>query len=267
MRIYYRALLVFVMEFMVGCASGQLIISGTMPGSVPFYEYDIDTTSIQGDSVFVTVSQFYHQVLTHKEDQIFYRSQIIFHGHSCQWYSNGIKKSEGSFQYDHQNNDWKYWDDSGNLISAGLYFKDKIFVRYSEPQFENGVLKGSLFAYDSLCRVMPKHAFTHRQLYRFVDEAPRFADDENKMLEFIAEKFNYPVEQEGIQTVFYISFIVEADGEVTNVSIYQPNYGKCSPADKEMIRVFESMPNWIPGQCHGFNVPVLLMFPVRIDLK
>jgi hypothetical protein len=130
--------------------------------------------------------------------------QVIIHEHSCQCYSSGVKKCEGSFTYGRQNNDWNYWNDLGDSQSAALYFSCKTFAELGEIEYENGFIKVSLLAKDGRCRIITNYTFINRHFYKFVEEAPKFVGGESEMLKFINENFHNPVEQERIQTTFYI---------------------------------------------------------------
>ena len=116
-----------LLTLLISCFSqtnifGQLIISGstsieTIRDKVQF---QVDTLSQSGDSIFVIVSKFEKEILTYKEEQIFVQSKVrehrvVFNGLSEQWYPNGMKKSEGKLKNGEKVGLWKYWDKRGNL--------------------------------------------------------------------------------------------------------------------------------------------------------
>jgi periplasmic protein TonB len=59
----------------------------------------------------------------------------------------------------------------------------------------------------------------------------------------------------------YVSFVVERDGSVSNVSILK---GLESVIDKEAIRLIKSMPKWEPGRNSDVPVRVRLNLPIKI---
>ena len=63
---------------------------------------------------------------------------------------------------------------------------------------------------------------------------------------FIAHNMRYPIQakQEGIEGRILCSFIVGADGSISNIEVVDG----IDPLDKEAIRVLGLMPKWIPGE-------------------
>ena len=116
-------------------------------------------------------------------------------------------------------------------------------------------------------------------LYTIVDEMPRFPgcehetnSDERKkcaekqMLQHIYSNVVYPAEAKktGKEGMVVVSFVVEADGQITNLEILRSvGYG----TDEEVIRIVENMPNWTPGIHHGEAVRVKYNLPVRFKLE
>jgi len=50
-----------------------------------------------------------------------------------------------------------------------------------------------------------------------------------------------------------VEFIVDASGDIKVTSVVDPVNSK---AERKRIKdLVESMPNWVPGKCDGFNVP------------
>jgi len=86
------------------------------------------------------------------------------------------------------------------------------------------------------------------------------------MLQHIYSNVVYPAEARdaGVEGMSVISFIVEADGQITNPKILRSvGYG----TDKEVLRIVNNMPNWIPGKQEGERVRVKFNLPVRFKLK
>jgi TonB family protein len=70
------------------------------------------------------------------------------------------------------------------------------------------------------------------------------------MNDWIGQHVRYPEQAKdmGDSGTVYVSFIIEADGKVSNVKIYK----SVTPIlDKEAIRVFSAMPEWTPGSKNG----------------
>jgi protein TonB len=60
-----------------------------------------------------------------------------------------------------------------------------------------------------------------------------------------------------------VSFIVEIDGNVSNVKIIRP---LCQKADEAVINAVKTMPLWKPGIKNEEYVRVLINMPVRFLL-
>lgn len=100
-----------------------------------------------------------------------------------------------------------------------------------------------------------------------VEQMPSFPEGEVAMQRFIAENLKYPKKiamEEGLCTRSTIRFVVEADGSITDIKSIR----SCSDSlDKEVIRVIEMMPKWIPGKQNGKAVPVYFTLPMHWHIK
>lgn len=95
-----------------------------------------------------------------------------------------------------------------------------------------------------------------------VDEMPELKN----MNQFIAENLSYPrgAIENGTSGTVYLSFVVETDGEVSDVKILRGIGDGC---EQEAMRVVKEMPKWKPGKNHGQPVRVLFNLPVKFRLK
>lgn len=77
---------------------------------------------------------------------------------------------------------------------------------------------------------------------------------------------NYPNRaiRMNIEGVVYIQFIVEKNGELTNIEAVKGIGGGC---DELAIEVLENAPNWHPGKQRGVPVRTRKMVPIRFILK
>lgn len=99
-----------------------------------------------------------------------------------------------------------------------------------------------------------------------VENMPTFPGGEKKMLEYVAKNVKYPqlAKEVGTQGRVFVSFIVEKDGSITNVTILR---GIGSGCDEEAIRVVKSMPKWNPGLQCGRAVRVSCNLPINFKLQ
>jgi periplasmic protein TonB len=99
-----------------------------------------------------------------------------------------------------------------------------------------------------------------------IEEKPEFPGGDLGLIEWIINNTIYPVDakKEGITGKVYVSFIIDKDGNVTDVALLNrvdPNL------DKEALRVVSSMPVWKPGKQGGERVKVAFQLPIKFTLK
>lgn len=102
--------------------------------------------------------------------------------------------------------------------------------------------------------------------YTAVEQMPQYPGGDKELLRYITLHLKYPViaQENGIQGVVVVRFVVGPTGEVTNVIVFRPLDQAC---DKEAVRVIQSMPKWVPGKQNGKPVPVYYTVPVRFKLQ
>ena len=83
-----------------------------------------------------------------------------------------------------------------------------------------------------------------------------------KMIEFVSKNMIYPkaAVENGIEGMVVVSFMVEADGSVSEVKSVKGIGGGC---EEEVMRVLYSMPDWKPGMKDGKPVRTELKLPVK----
>lgn len=95
-----------------------------------------------------------------------------------------------------------------------------------------------------------------------IQEKPKFPGDLNKWL---TSHIEYPqrARDANIQGTEYITFIIESDGSISDVSLIR---GANSLLDEEAIKVVSAMPKWIPGKLNGQPACVQYMIPIHFVL-
>lgn len=98
-----------------------------------------------------------------------------------------------------------------------------------------------------------------------VDKMPAYPGGDEARSKFFVETVKYPENalKKGIQGTVFISFLVKADGSITNVKIMRGIGGGC---DEEAIRVVKLMPKWTPGELKGKPVDVEFTMPIKFAL-
>lgn len=103
------------------------------------------------------------------------------------------------------------------------------------------------------------------KVYLIVEQQPEFPGGMGALMKFIAQKMKYPPQARrmGIDGQVYVSFVVDADGKITDAQVIKGIGGGC---DQEAVRVIESMPPWKPGKQGGRPVKVRFVLPVKFVL-
>lgn len=104
------------------------------------------------------------------------------------------------------------------------------------------------------------------KIYTVVEQQPEFSGGYDAMMTFIKQNMRYPANarQQGIEGTVFVSFIVGADGSVTDAKVIRGISQEC---DEEARRVVESFPNWIPGKQSGEPVSVRFVLPLKYKLN
>lgn len=97
--------------------------------------------------------------------------------------------------------------------------------------------------------------------YDYVTEKPMFPGGDTQLMRFINREREYPREayERGIQGRVTCSFVVNADGTVSHISVLR---GVDPSLNKEAIRVLSQMPEWTPGKFNGQAVPTRVVWSV-----
>lgn len=97
--------------------------------------------------------------------------------------------------------------------------------------------------------------------YDYVTEKPTFPGGDTQLMRFINKEREYPKDayNRGIQGRVTCSFVVNADGSVSHISVLR---GVEPSLNKEAIRVLSQMPEWTPGKLNGQAVPTRVVWSV-----
>ena len=128
--------------------------------------------------------------------------------------------------------------------------------------------------------VLPKEDDSkYGEIHIFAEEMPRFpgCEDEldkelkkacatKQLLSYIYKNIKYPgiARHNNIQGTVVIGFIIERDGQLSNIKILREIGGGCG---KEAARVIKNMPLWTPGKQNGRPVRVQYRLPVKYKLE
>jgi TonB family protein len=95
-----------------------------------------------------------------------------------------------------------------------------------------------------------------------VEEMPEFPGGMEGLRKYLSENLKYPAEarEKNVQGTVFLSFVVQADGTITDVTTLKGIGAGC---DEEASRVLAAMPPWQPGRQSGKAVPVRYSLPIR----
>lgn len=102
--------------------------------------------------------------------------------------------------------------------------------------------------------------------HNVVDIQPEFPGGISKLFRYISTNLRYPrqAQESNIQGKVFSTFIVEADGTISNIVIERSlGYG----CDEEVIRLLKSMPKWKAGESKGQAVRTQFRLPISFVLS
>lgn len=107
---------------------------------------------------------------------------------------------------------------------------------------------------------------TEEKVFEVVEQMPTYPGGPDALFEYLQKHIKYPViaEENGIQGRVTVTFVVEKDGSITDITVVK----SVDPSlDKEAKRVIGTMPHWIPGKQNGSSVRVKFTVPVTFRLQ
>ncbi len=108
---------------------------------------------------------------------------------------------------------------------------------------------------------------TEDEIFVIVEDMPKFrGGDINKFREWVQKRVRYPelAAENGIQGRVFISFVVETNGNVSNVTVTRSVDALLDDAAKEAVA---ASPKWEPGMQRGRPVRVRYSIPIIFQLQ
>jgi protein TonB len=98
-----------------------------------------------------------------------------------------------------------------------------------------------------------------------LDRYPEFEGGMQAWAKYIQRNLRYPLQaqEDGIQGKVFISFVIEKDGSISNVTVLR---GVASSLDQEAARVIQRSPKWKPGIQNKQSVRVRYNMPISFSL-
>jgi hypothetical protein len=104
-------------------------------------------------------------------------------------------------------------------------------------------------------------------IYSFHDwTMPAFPGGQTKMLQFIAENFEWPksLNEDCFEGTMVVQFTVELDGSISEPKIVKSIHTGLDPV---CIGIVKKMPRWIPGTKRDIPTRTQMNLPIRIKLE
>lgn len=103
------------------------------------------------------------------------------------------------------------------------------------------------------------------KVYDVVEQMPSFPGGWSALLQYLSSNIKYPAvaEENGVQGRVVVTFVIDRDGSITDVTVVQ----SVDPSlDNEAKRVVRNMPKWISGKQNGSAVRVKYTLPITFSL-
>ena len=112
--------------------------------------------------------------------------------------------------------------------------------------------------YKCSCNIDTCDGFT---VLTFVEKMPEYNGGLEALSKFLHDNISFSgFEDEYMTQSYYITFIVDTSGSVTNICAYRRTY---SMSEFAIMKVVATMPKWIPGEQNGVRVPVRYNLPIK----
>lgn len=97
-----------------------------------------------------------------------------------------------------------------------------------------------------------------------VDKMAQYPGGQQELERYIKKRLKYPKEAKDVQGCVEVTFVVNTDGRISNVTVTKP----VNPLlDAEAMRLIERMPQWEPAMLHGIPVRIKHTLPIDFNLS
>ena len=222
------------------------------------------------------------------------RSEVSFEkgkpkGNQTDWYENGVKKMEGEYvmkdgsvliregEAKEQLKINQYWNaDNKQEVVDGNGFINDTTKDYSEKgTIHNGWKNGSWEGRHKLYKLSYSETYENGELingksidslnvehhYKEIFVKPKPKKGMENFYKYISKKFKFPKGTEGISGRIFLTFVIDKDGDATDINIIESLGEKL---DNEAIRLIKGYPDWSSGELRGIKVKVLYSIPIKI---
>jgi hypothetical protein len=105
------------------------------------------------------------------------------------------------------------------------------------------------------------------EVYTTYDSPPEYSEGIIKLYSLISKNIKIPYEAHLPTTKAIVNIIVDNDGCVVYLGIFNKSKKEYNILEKEIIKALSAINTWIPAKCDGKNVIALLTLPFNINLQ
>lgn len=213
-----------------------------------------------------TVLKYYKSGVLQMRGSYATPKKVTKQGHFDYYYENDLLENEGNFLNGKEDGNWSHCDKQGK-ISKEINYKDGKFNGELICYWNNGLLKRKdIYKDNELVKGEVWDSTGIKEDYYNYLTKPEFCGGNEVLLLFLKNKVKYPPKalRKGIMGKVVVGFIIEKDGQVSNIHILQ---GVHELLDAEAVRVVSIMPNWNPGNIEGKPIRVSYQIPINFSCK
>jgi TonB family protein len=147
---------------------------------------------------------------------------------------------------------------ANDKVDNGLKIENITPPSIPPPAIPEGIIVGEVIHYP----------YPDKEPYEMVETMPEFKGGMDQMIKYIQKNLKYPLWESTnkIQGTVLVTFIVGRDGKIREPKILR-SVPESIYFDKEVLRIINNMPNWIPGQQDDKNVEVQFSLPIKFELE
>ncbi|PTB96005.1 hypothetical protein C9994_09305 [Marivirga lumbricoides] len=101
------------------------------------------------------------------------------------------------------------------------------------------------------------------QLNRINTDSASFPGGQKELKSYIKKNLDWQQGQITLEGKVYISFTVNEDGSINEVSLMK---GLCAPCDQAALDLVKNMPKWVPASENGKPIKSELIIPIDFKL-
>lgn len=136
-------------------------------------------------------------------------------------------------------------------------------VTDGEPGEEEGIPNGVGAVANNIPVIVEEDK---NKIWLTAETPPSYEGGMEGIMKFVKKKLRYPASprRQGIEGTVYISFVVNGDGSVSDVTVLRGIHVDC---DEEAARVISMLPSWKGGKQNGNPVRVRMVLPITFSLQ